>query len=263
MVFNEGFKGWDPFPDVTSAVRRLGEIALYVPRGPRIFPAFYERLLEISPIPLSRAPLERLSELGEPLAQGGEILDLPVTSSIVHSCDPSHLAATHILTVPLFFFDKARMGRVDVAKGEGSYLISLKRGIDLGGGWGIFPFTREVTMYLHGPLCFELDTGEVKIFFQLIPCGERRHVMEVTLYQEGSHGDLLDVFLPKIGEFFVKVSMAEDSFYLSKVGDIEIADEGGLEDLGLPGLRVYQTLFGDVLPQILTSSYEVAKGLIV
>lgn len=266
MVNNDGLKGWDPVDGLTSGLRRLSDIALYVPREPRIFPVFYEQLFASSPVPLTRAPLERIAALGEPLAHGSELLDLPVTSSIVHSCDPSHLAATHIVTVPFFLFAGARIDTIDLHRGEGSYRISLKRGVELVQGVGIFPFLRDVKMYLHGPLCFELDTGEVKIFFQLIPLDEHRHLMEVSLYQTGSHGELLDALLPKIGEFFVRVSMAEDSFYLSKLeyGATEaVLGEVDPYAGALPGLTVYRALYKEVLPQVLPASYMIAKGLVL
>jgi hypothetical protein len=253
----------DPFSFVSSEIERLSSVALYVPNDPHLFPGYYRSLLA-SGVTLPGDPLARIRKLGRPLAHGSERLSYPVEANILHCCDPSHLANTHFLTVPFFRFKGSRAGQNIPQKGKGTYYISIERGIEAG-GLEFFPFSREVTMTFHGPLVFELDTGELSILFQLIPLTEYSHIMEVSLFFTEEMNGWEKPFLPKIGEFFVRTSFAEDATYLdehileSKAVLAEVGYENVLERL--PGLLQYKDLYGNALSELLPKASAVGKQM--
>jgi hypothetical protein len=253
----------DPFAFISGEVERLSSVALYVPNDPHLFPGFY-RAVQAAGIDLPGDPLARIAELGKPLAHGSEVVCYPVEANILHCCDPSHLAGTHFLTVPFFRFKGARQGVNNAAAGEGFYYISIERGLEVG-GLELYPFAREVTMTFRGPLVFELNTGELSILFQLIPLSEQSHIMEVSLFFTGDMNGWEKPFLPKIGEFFVRTSFAEDAKYLdhSFVNRKAVfADQSYDEVLAnLPGLRQYNELYSMEVREALQRVSAVARNM--
>jgi len=252
----------DPGQFVENEIRRVLDVASYVPEEPRVFSWFYKTLRRRYP-DLTELPLTRVKSLGKPLAHSSEIVQLPLTHNIVHCCNPEHLAMTHFLTVPFFKYVSMRPGGFDPSTGGANYLITIQRGIDLFGA-GFYPFTREVTMYMHGPLCFELDTGELSIFFKMIPLSAQRHLIEIALYYTGEVEEWQEPFMPKIGEFFVRTSLGEDSQYLEEIdnADNAVFNSSDQRALELPGLQLYRQHYSDQLRVILNDAYEIANSVI-